>query len=54
MDVALGKNVMAEISAQPSVSWLQSSSVHLDPWSLLDLTTLLAAFLDISKWGIVL
>ena len=42
---------MAEISAQSSVSSLQSSSVQLDPRSLLGLTTLVAVFLDSSKRG---
>ena len=41
------KDVLAEISPQSSVSLLQSSSVHLDPWSLLGLTTLVAAFLKV-------
>ena len=36
--------LMAEISARSSVSSLQSLSVHLDPWSLLRLTTLVAPF----------
>ena len=42
---------MAEISAQSSVSSLQSLSVHLNPRSLLGLTTLVAAFLNSSKCG---
>ena len=37
---------MGEISAQSSVSSLRSSSVHLDPRSLLGLTTLGATFLN--------
>ena len=43
--------LMAEISAQSSVSLLQSLSVHLDPRSLLGLTTLVTAFLNSSKRG---
>ena len=42
---------MAEISAQSSVSLLQSLSVHLDTRSLVGLTTLVAAFLNSSKYG---
>ena len=40
-----------EISVQSSVSSLQSLSVHLDPRSLVGLTTLVAAFLNSSKRG---
>ena len=36
--------LMPEISAQSSVSLLRSLAVHLDPGSLLGLTTLVAAF----------
>ena len=43
--------LMAEISAQSSVSSLWSLSVHLDPRSLLGLTNLVAAFLNSSKHG---
>ena len=43
--------MMAEISAQSSVTLLRSSSVQLDPRSLLGLTTLVAPFLDSSKYG---
>ena len=42
---------MAEISAQSSVSLLWSLSVHLNPRSLLGLTTLVAAFLNNRKRG---
>ena len=42
---------MAEISAWSSVSSLWSSSVQLDPRSLLGLTTLVAPFLNSSKRG---
>ena len=38
---------MADFSARSSVSSLRSLSVHLNPRSLVDLTTLVAAFLDI-------
>ena len=41
------KNVMAEISAQSSVSSLRSLSVHLNPQSLLDLTTLVEPSLTV-------
>ena len=41
--------LMAEISAQSSVSSLQSLYVHLDPRSLLGLTILVAAFLNSSS-----
>ena len=44
-------DMMAEISARSSVSSLRSSSVQLDPRSLLGLTTLVPAFLDSSKRG---
>ena len=43
--------LMAEISAWSSVSSLCSLSVHFDPWPLLNLTTLVAAFLNSSKLG---
>ena len=49
--VFVDNNVMAEISVQSSVFLLQSSSMHLDPWSLLGLTTLVEAFLNSSKRG---
>ena len=39
---------MAEVSARSSVSSLQSSSVQLDPRSLLGLTTLELAFLNLT------
>ena len=45
-NVTVDINVTAELSARSSVYWLQSLSVHLDPQSLLDLTTLVAAFLS--------
>ena len=43
--------LMAEIIAQSSVSSFQSLSVHLDPQSLVGLTTLVTAFLNSSKRG---
>ena len=46
-----GQNVMGEISVRSLVFSLQSSPVHLDPRSLLGLTTLVAAFLNSSKCG---
>ena len=42
---------MAEICAQSSVSLLRSLSVHLDPQSLVGLTTLVKVFLNSSKCG---
>jgi len=41
----------ARISAWSLVSSLRSSSLHLNRWSLLALTTLEPAFLDSSKLG---
>ena len=41
--------LMAEISARSSVSLLWSLSVCLNPWSLLGVTTIVAAFLNSSK-----
>ena len=41
-------NVRAELIARLSISCHRCSSMHLDPRSLLDLTTLVAAFLSYS------
>ena len=47
----MAKIVMAGTIARSSVSSHKFLSVYLDPWSLLGLTTLVAAFFNSSKRG---